>query len=60
MSMLVRCLALLALALGGLAQSEAAQASDAAPVQVSSDVSYELIGGWDVEKLNQILTVDAP
>jgi pimeloyl-ACP methyl ester carboxylesterase len=58
--MLVRCLALLALALGGLAQSEAAQASDAAPVQVSSDVSYELIGGWDVEKLNQILTVDAP
>lgn len=37
-----------------------ARAVEAAPVNVSSGVSYELIGRWDIEKLNQILTVDAP
>ncbi len=59
-SLLVRCLALLVLALSGFARSEAAQANDAGPVQVSSGVSYELIGGWDVDRLTRILTVDAP
>ena len=40
------------------AASSAAQPS--APVQVTSGVSYEFIGRWDVAKLNQILTVDTP
>jgi pimeloyl-ACP methyl ester carboxylesterase len=31
-----------------------------APIRVSSDVQYELIGRWDADKLNQILTVDTP
>lgn len=38
----------------------AAHAGDNAAVQVSSGVSYELIGRWDADKLNQILKVDAP
>ena len=35
-------------------------AQQSGPVQVSSGVSYELIGRWDAAKLNQILTVDTP
>jgi pimeloyl-ACP methyl ester carboxylesterase len=31
-----------------------------APVKVASGVQYELIGRWDVAKLNQILTADTP
>lgn len=38
----------------------AAHAGDNAVVQVSSGISYELIGRWDADKLNQILKVDAP
>ncbi len=60
MSVLVRYLALLALALGGVAESYAAQTNDAASVQVSSGVIYTFIGRWDVDRLNQILTVDTP
>ncbi|AFL86852.1 hypothetical protein Terro_0511 [Terriglobus roseus DSM 18391] len=30
------------------------------PVQVSTGVSYELIGRWDADKLNQVLKVEAP
>ena len=60
MSVLVRWLALLALTLGGVAESCAAQTNEAAPVQVSSGVSYVFIGRWDVDRLNQILTVDTP
>ena len=36
------------------------RAETAAPIAVPSGVSYELIDRWDVDKLNQILTVDAP
>ncbi len=38
----------------------AAVAAEPAAIAVPSGVSYELIGRWDVDKLNQILTVDAP
>jgi hypothetical protein len=59
-SVLVRWLALLALTLGGVAESYAAQTNEAAPVQVSSGISYMFIGRWDVDRLNQILTADTP
>jgi len=37
-----------------------ALAAEDGPIQVTSGVSYELIGRWDADKLNQILTVDTP
>ncbi|MCX5514416.1 alpha/beta hydrolase [Kaistia algarum] len=40
--------------------AEATPAAQAAPIAVPSGVSYELIGHWDVDKLNQILNADAP
>ncbi|MDQ0436986.1 pimeloyl-ACP methyl ester carboxylesterase [Kaistia dalseonensis] len=36
------------------------RAAEMTSIAVPSGVSYELIGRWDVDKLNQILTVDAP
>ena len=60
MSVLVRWVALWALTLGGVAESYAAQTNEAAPVQVSSGMSYVFIGRWDVDRLNQVLTVDTP
>ncbi len=30
------------------------------PVRIPSGVQYELIGRWDADKLNHILTVDTP
>lgn len=38
----------------------AAQAADSAPVTVASGVSYEFIGRWEAERLNDILTRVAP
>ncbi len=38
----------------------AAQAQDTAPVAVTSDVSYQFLARWDVDKLNTILTTDTP
>jgi pimeloyl-ACP methyl ester carboxylesterase len=49
-------LAFLAFALG--ATRAAAQADG--PVQVSSDVRYELIGRWETERLNTILSSEFP
>jgi pimeloyl-ACP methyl ester carboxylesterase len=60
MSVLVRLLAVLTLTLGGIAQTLSAEMKESGPVQVASGVSYELIGSWDVDKLNQILKVDTP
>ncbi|MBN9019009.1 MAG: alpha/beta fold hydrolase [Rhizobiales bacterium] len=37
-----------------------AAAADAAPIAVPSGVSYELIGRWDIDTLDRILTVDSP
>src|ERR1700684_2364088 len=55
MYVLVRWLTLLALTVGGLAESYAAQTNEAAPVQVTSGISYVSIGRWDVDRLNRIL-----
>jgi pimeloyl-ACP methyl ester carboxylesterase len=38
----------------------AAETETAAAIAVASDVRYEPIGHWDVDKLNQILTKDFP
>ncbi|WP_244314357.1 alpha/beta hydrolase family protein [Pannonibacter tanglangensis] len=35
-------------------------AANAAPVAIGGGISYQLIGRWDVDKLNQILTKDTP
>ncbi|MCX5572206.1 alpha/beta hydrolase [Kaistia nematophila] len=37
-----------------------AAASDAGAIAVPSGVSYELLGRWDTDRLNQILTTDFP
>ena len=34
--------------------------AQSAPIKVSTGVQYELIGRWDVARLNQILTTDTP
>lgn len=60
MIVLVRLLAMLALMTSALAWMAPAQAETSGPVQVTSGVSYEFIGRWDDDKLNQILKVDAP
>jgi hypothetical protein len=38
----------------------AAFAQDTAPVAVTSDVSYQFLERWDVDKLNEIMTTDTP
>ncbi|NPU64850.1 prolyl oligopeptidase family serine peptidase [Bradyrhizobium sp. 83012] len=43
-----------------LAWPAAGSAQDTAAVRVTSDVSYEYLARWDVERLNKILTVDTP
>ncbi|NPV24373.1 alpha/beta hydrolase family protein [Bradyrhizobium aeschynomenes] len=43
-----------------LAWPTAGSAQDTAAVRVTSDVSYEYLARWDVERLNKILTVDTP
>jgi dienelactone hydrolase len=47
--------------LGSIAPFKAtAQTPASAAVQVTSGVSYEFIGQWDADKLNQVLNVEAP
>ncbi len=53
-----RWFAVLILTIGSIAQALSAEQSGGVPV--ASGVSYELIGRWDVDKLNHILEVDAP
>jgi len=43
-----------------LIAAPAAMAQSAGAVQVASGVSYELIGRWDADKLNKVLTDDTP
>lgn len=38
----------------------AALAQTAAPIAVASGVTYEFLARWDVDKLNQVLTIDTP
>lgn len=37
-----------------------AQAQERGPVRVTSDVQYEILARWDMDRLNQILQVDTP
>jgi pimeloyl-ACP methyl ester carboxylesterase len=60
MSRLTQTLATIALLLGIAVQTQFARADSSGPVPVTSGVSYELIGSWDVDKLNEILQVDSP
>lgn len=46
--------------LGLSAPSLAAEDTATSPIAVSSGVTYESLGRWDVERLNQILTKDTP
>jgi pimeloyl-ACP methyl ester carboxylesterase len=58
MPTILRAFAALALCFAFHATPAAAQ--DKGPVHVTSDVQYEFIGRWDADKLNKILTEDAP
>ncbi|MBS1204930.1 MAG: prolyl oligopeptidase family protein [Proteobacteria bacterium] len=42
------------------AVSAFAQETTQQPIKVSDGITYELIGRWDVDRLNKILTVDTP
>ncbi|MFG1480180.1 prolyl oligopeptidase family serine peptidase [Xanthobacter sp. V4C-4] len=44
----------------GAAETAVAAPPVEAPVEVASGVSYQLIGRWDMDRLNRILTEDAP
>lgn len=59
MGMLKRLWLLLALVVC-VAAVRPALAQERGPVHVSSTVSYEFIGRWDVERLNRILQTDIP
>ncbi|WP_210210162.1 alpha/beta hydrolase family protein [Rhodopseudomonas palustris] len=49
------------LALGvAIAAASPGRAQQQGPIRATSDVSYELIARWDVERLNKILTTDTP
>ncbi len=51
----------IALALGvAIAAASPGRAQQQGPIRATSDVSYELIARWDVERLNKILTTDTP
>jgi len=54
--MLIRALAILIMFVSFVAPA----AAQSGPVQVSSGVTYELIGRWDADKLNKVLTEDTP
>lgn len=56
--MLVRALAVLVLSTVAFVATATAQ--DSGPVRVSSGVQYEMIGRWDADKLNKVLTDEAP
>ena len=59
MPFLVRLVAFVAMLFGAAAGSNAASAQ-AGPAGVASGVQYELIGRWDIDRLNKILSVDTP
>jgi pimeloyl-ACP methyl ester carboxylesterase len=57
---LIQALATILLLLGVVVPPQFARADSSGQIQVTSGVSYELIGRWDTDKLNQILQVDTP
>ncbi|MBI1202426.1 MAG: prolyl oligopeptidase family serine peptidase [Rhodopseudomonas sp.] len=60
MSAIARLVLALIMATAIVAPPTPTLAQQSGPVQVSSGISYELIGRWDAAKLDQILTVDTP
>lgn len=56
----IRLLAAAAVACGLAAAPGPARAEDGPPVEVTAGISYQLIGRWDVERLNHVLTTEAP
>ena len=60
MPIIVRALAIIVLALGMAGMTMPAVAQDKGAIRVTSDVQYEYLDRWDVERLNEILTVDTP
>lgn len=58
MSRLIQVFATIALFLGVALPSHWVRAQSIGPVRVNFGVSYELIGRWSVDKLNQILQAD--
>jgi len=60
MTFRLRLLAAAVLLLGAAFHGPAAQAQDDGPVSVGSGVTYELLGEWGADRLNQILTDDTP
>jgi pimeloyl-ACP methyl ester carboxylesterase len=60
MSMMLRAMAVAVLALGMVGKTPPARAQQTAPIQIASGVQYEFIGRWDTDKLNDVLTQDAP
>lgn len=56
----IRSIVLSLAALLSLLAGQSALAQQSGAVPVPSGVKYELIARWDVERLNQILTVDMP
>jgi hypothetical protein len=48
------------LLLAGALVSWPAVAQEQSPTRITSDVQYQLIGRWDVGRLNEILQVDTP
>lgn len=60
MPIVVRALAIIVLALGMAGMTQPVVAQDNGAIRVTSDVQYEYLDRWDVERLNEILTVDTP
>lgn len=56
----VRTLAFVALLLANVLVWSPVVAQERGPVRVTSDVQYEYLDRWNVERLNQILQVDTP
>lgn len=60
MSALVRTFTTIALLLGTASVPVPSLAQESGPVRVASDVQYEFLERWDVDRLNGILEIDTP
>lgn len=60
MSRLIQVIAIIGLLLGAAAPFSSLRAETAGQVLVAQGVSYEMIGHWTADRLNQVLTVEAP
>ena len=60
MTSLVRTFAFVALLLANALAWSPCAAQESDPVKVTSDVQYEYLDRWDVDRLNQILQTDTP